>query len=149
MRWIEFTAPARQINPRINLAFIPIFFYKNTLFGADFGTKLALDIFALYHCYFFYYTFCLLPFLHPFEADFRGGAPNPALPFSLQKSKQKASTPGSYKIYFYTGILQLPTVGQVKCLYTPLKINFIDGFKGVRLTATARQKTKANGNSKS
>ena len=60
-----------------------------------------------------------------------GRRPKPALLFSLQKSKQKASTPGSHKIYFYPGILQLPTVGQVKCLYTPLKINFIDGFKGV------------------
>ena len=71
-----------------------------------------------------------------------GGAPNPALLFSLQKSKQKARTPGSHKIYFYPGILQLPTVGQVKCLYTPLKINFIDDFKGVRLTATAKAERK-------
>ncbi|MCI7044505.1 MAG: hypothetical protein MR993_06040, partial [Spirochaetes bacterium] len=43
---------------------------------------------------------------------------------------------------FYTGILQLPTVGQVKCLYTPLKINFINGFKGVRLTATTKTTAK-------
>ena len=63
---------------------------------------------------------------------YQGLHPLPALLFSLQKSKQKASTPGSHKIYFYTGILQLPTVGQVKCLYTPLKINFIGGFKGLR-----------------
>ena len=50
--------------------------------------------------------------------------PKPALLFSLQKSKQKASTPGSHKIYFYPGILQLPTVGQVKCLYNSVKNKF-------------------------
>ena len=77
---------------------------------------------------------------------YQGLHPKPALLFSLQKSKQKASTPGSHKIYFYPGILQLPTVGQVKCLYTPLKINFIDGFKGVRLTANDNNKSKV-GNS--
>ena len=65
--------------------------------------------------------------------------PLPALLFFIAKKvSKKASTPGSHKIYFYPGILQLPTVGQVKCLYTPLKINFIDGFKGVQ----KRQKTK-------
>ena len=53
-----------------------------------------------------------------------GGAPTPALLFSLQKSKQKSSTPGSHKIYFYPGILQLPTVGQVKCLYNSVKNKF-------------------------
>ena len=86
------------------------------------------------------------PFCAPFvlEWKFLGPRPKPALLFSLQKSKQKASTPGSHKIYFYPGILQLPTVGQVKCLYTPLKINFISGFKGVRLTATTRQTANNN-----
>ena len=53
-----------------------------------------------------------------------GRRPKPALLFSLQKSKQKASTPGSHKIYFYPGILQLPTVGQVKCLYNSVKNKF-------------------------
>ena len=55
---------------------------------------------------------------------FLGLRPKPALLFSLQKSKQKASTPGSHKIYFYPGILQLPTVGQVKCLYNSVKNKF-------------------------
>ena len=68
-----------------------------------------------------------------------GGAPNPALLFSLQKSKQKASTPGSHKIYFYPGILQLPTVGQVKCLYNSVKNKF---YKRL-------QRGALNGNSKS
>ena len=53
-----------------------------------------------------------------------GGAPNPALLFSLQKSKQKASTPGSHKIYFYPGILQLPTVKQIKRLYNSVQNRF-------------------------
>ena len=55
---------------------------------------------------------------------YQGLHPLPALLFSLQKSKQKASTPGSHKIYFYPGILQLPTVGQVKCLYNSVKNKF-------------------------
>ncbi|MCI7535624.1 hypothetical protein [Candidatus Avelusimicrobium faecicola] len=59
--------------------------------------------------------------LQPF---YQGLRPLPALLFSLQKSKQKASTPGSHKIYFYPGILQLPTVRQVKCLYNSVKNKF-------------------------
>ena len=67
-----------------------------------------------------------------YNLSFLGRRPKPALLFFIAKKvSKKASTPGSHKIYFYPGILQLPTVGQVKCLYTPLKINFIDGFKGV------------------
>ena len=49
----------------------------------------------------------------------------PALLFLIaEKEGKKASTPGSHKIYFYTGILQLPTVGQVKCLYNSVKNKF-------------------------
>jgi len=83
--------------------------------------------------------------------------PKPALLFSLQKSKQKASTPGSHKICFYTGILQLPTVGQVKCLYNSVKNKFYrrlqrGALNGKRRTTTAnnngeqqRQQQKTNG----
>ncbi|MDE3277022.1 MAG: hypothetical protein PUK73_01415, partial [Spirochaetota bacterium] len=49
--------------------------------------------------------------------SFLGRRPKPALLFLIaEKEGKKASTPGSHKIYFYPGILQLPTVGQVKCL---------------------------------
>ena len=49
----------------------------------------------------------------------------PALLFLIaEKEGKKASTPGSHKIYFYPGILQLPTVGQVKCLYNSVKNKF-------------------------
>ena len=79
---------------------------------------------------------------HP-ERLLLGLHPKPSLLFLIaEKEGKKASTPGSHKIYFYPGILQLPTVGQVKYLYTPLKINFIDGFKGGRLTTTTRQRQK-------
>ncbi|MCI7043604.1 MAG: hypothetical protein MR993_01260 [Spirochaetes bacterium] len=57
--------------------------------------------------------------------SFLGRRPKPALLFLIaEKEGKKASTPGSHKIYFYPGILQLPTVGQVKCLYNSVKNKF-------------------------
>ena len=67
------------------------------------------------------------PLCAPFglEGNFLGRRPKPALLFLIaEKEGKKASTPGSHKIYFYTGILQLPTVGQVKCLYNSVKNKF-------------------------
>ena len=59
------------------------------------------------------------------EWKFLGRRPKPALLFFIAKKvSKKASTPGSHKIYFYPGILQLPTVGQVKCLYNSVKNKF-------------------------
>ena len=82
-----------------------------------------------------------------YNLSFLGRRPKPALLFSLQKSKQKASTPGSHKIYFYPGILQLPTVKQIKRLYNSVQNRF---YKQVQKGALngKRQKTKANNNSK-
>ena len=61
----------------------------------------------------------------PPELLLLGLHPNPALLFLIaEKEGKKASTPGSHKIYFYPGILQLPTVGQVKCLYYSVKNKF-------------------------
>ena len=77
----------------------------------------------------------------------RGGAPNPALLFSLQKSKQKASTPRSHKIYFYPGILQLPTVGQVKCLYNSVKNKFYRRLQRGALNGNGKQQ-RQNGKNK-
>jgi hypothetical protein len=79
-----------------------------------------------------------------------GGTPNPALLFSLQKSKQKASTPGSHKIYFYPGILQLPTVKQVKCLYNSVKNKFYKRLQRGALNGNGKTaKTKGKKHKKS
>ena len=69
--------------------------------------------------------------------------PKPALLFSLQKSKQKASTPRSHKIYFYPGILQLPTVGQVKCLYNSVKNKFYRRLQRGALNGNGTAKDKS------
>ena len=84
-----------------------------------------------------------------FTTFFQGLHPKPALLFSLQKSKQKASTPGSHKIYFYPGILQLPTVGQVKCLYNSVKNKFYRRLQRGALNNNDTAKTKASDNNKS
>ncbi|WP_428078665.1 hypothetical protein, partial [Candidatus Avelusimicrobium faecicola] len=56
----------------------------------------------------------------------------------------KASTPGSHKIYFYPGILQLPTVGQVKCLYNSVKNKFYRRLQRGALNSN-RQRQKQSG----
>nr|DAG75371.1 MAG TPA: hypothetical protein [Caudoviricetes sp.] len=74
-----------------------------------------------------------------------GRRPKPALLFFIAKKvSKKASTPGSHKIYFYPGILQLPTVGQVKCLYNSVKNKFYRRLQRGAKTATTRQRVKAN-----
>ncbi|WP_428053205.1 hypothetical protein, partial [Candidatus Avelusimicrobium faecicola] len=89
-----------------------------------------------------------------------GGAPNPPFFFSLQKKTlraahcKKASTPGSHKIYFYPGVLQLPTVKQIKRLYNSVKNKFYRrlqrGAKTATATATVKQQQQnsTNGNPK-
>ncbi|MCI7044181.1 MAG: hypothetical protein MR993_04305, partial [Spirochaetes bacterium] len=74
--------------------------------------------------------------------------PKPALLFLIaEKEGKKASTPGSHKIYFYPGILQLPTVGQVKCLYHSVKNKFYRRLqRGALNSNRQQQKTKVNGN---
>ncbi|WP_428039021.1 hypothetical protein, partial [Candidatus Avelusimicrobium faecicola] len=54
-----------------------------------------------------------------------------------------ASTPGSHKIYFYPGILQLPTVGQVKCLYNSVKNKFYRRLQRGAKTTTAKTSGKS------
>ena len=56
---------------------------------------------------------------------FLGLRPKPALLFLIaEKEGKKASTPGSHKIYFYPGVLQLPTVKQIKRLYNSVQNRF-------------------------
>ena len=83
-----------------------------------------------------------------FCVSFLGRRPKPALLFLIaEKEGKKARTPGSHKIYFYTGILQLPTVGQVKCLYNSVKNKFYKRLqRGARNGNRQQQKTKVNGN---
>ena len=70
--------------------------------------------------------------------------PKPALLFSLQKSKQKASPLGTYKTYFEPGVLQLPTVGQIKRLYNSVQNRFYKQVQKGALNGNGKQqKTKA------
>ena len=68
--------------------------------------------------------------------QFLGLHPLPALLFLIaEKEGKKASPLGTYKTYFEPGVLQLPTVKQIKRLYIPFKIGFISRFKRGHLTA--------------
>ncbi|WP_428043951.1 hypothetical protein [Candidatus Avelusimicrobium faecicola] len=65
----------------------------------------------------------------------------------MQKSKQKASPLGTYKTYFEPGVLQLPTVGQIKRLYNSVQNRFYKqvqkgAFNSKTATATATTKNK-------
>ena len=74
---------------------------------------------------------------------FLGRRPKPALLFLIaEKEGKKASTPGSHKIYFYPGILQLPTVGQVKCLYNSVKNKFYRRLQRGALNGNGKNKNK-------
>ena len=86
---------------------------------------------------------------------FLGRRPKPALLFLIaEKEGKKASTPGSHKIYFYPGVLQLPTVKQIKRLYNSVKNKFYRrlqrGAKTATATATVKQQQQnsTNGNPK-
>ncbi|WP_428078854.1 hypothetical protein, partial [Candidatus Avelusimicrobium faecicola] len=52
---------------------------------------------------------------------------------------------GSHKIYFYTGILQLPTVGQVKCLYNSVKNKFYRRLQRGALNGKRHDKGQQHG----
>ena len=81
------------------------------------------------------------PFCAPFglEGNFLGRRPKPALLFLIaEKEGKKASPLGTYKTYFEPGVLQLPTVGQIKRLYNSVQNRF---YKQV-------QKGAFNGNGK-
>ena len=70
---------------------------------------------------------CIRAFYNLF---YQGLYPLPALLFFIAKKVSKKASPlGTYKTYFEPGVLQLPTVGQIKRLYIPFKIGFISRFK--------------------
>ena len=77
--------------------------------------------------------------------QFLGLRPKPALLFLIaEKEGKKASTPRSHKIYFYPGILQLPTVGQIKRLYNSVQNRF---YKQVQKGAFNGKTAKTRGKS--
>ncbi|WP_428052096.1 hypothetical protein [Candidatus Avelusimicrobium faecicola] len=60
--------------------------------------------------------------LQPF---FQGLHPLPALLFFIAKKVSKKASPlGTYKTYFEPGVLQLPTVKQIKRLYNSVQNRF-------------------------
>ena len=75
------------------------------------------------------------------QNQFLGRRPKPALLFLIaEKEGKKASPLGTYKTYFEPGVLQLPTVGQIKRLYNSVQNRF---YKQVQKGAL---NNKGNGN---
>ena len=83
-----------------------------------------------------------------YNLSFLGRRPKPALLFLIaEKEGKKASPLGTYKTYFEPGVLQLPTVKQIKRLYNSVQNRF---YKQVLKGAfNGNGKTKANNNGKS
>ena len=73
-----------------------------------------------------------------------GRRPKPALLFLIaEKEGKKASPLGTYKTYFEPGVLQLPTVGQIKRLYNSVQNRFYKQvLKGAFNSKTATATTK-------
>ncbi|MCI7043377.1 MAG: hypothetical protein MR993_00050 [Spirochaetes bacterium] len=82
--------------------------------------------------------------------------PKPALLFFITKKVSKKASPlGTYKTYFEPGVLQLPTVKQIKRLYNSVQNRFYKqvlkgAFNGKRHGngKQQQQKTKANSTAK-
>ena len=68
----------------------------------------------------------LSPFVPPLGLEqILGRRPKPALLFLIaEKEGKKASPLGTYKTYFEPGVLQLPTVKQIKRLYNSVQNRF-------------------------
>ena len=77
--------------------------------------------------------------------QFLGRRPKPALLFLIaEKEGKKASPLGTYKTYFEPGVLQLPTVKQIKRLYNSVQNRFYKQVQKGALngkTATAKRQT--------
>ena len=88
-------------------------------------------------------TFCS-PFAFEGKQLLLGRRPKPALLFLIaEKEGKKASPLGTYKTYFEPGVLQLPTVKQIKRLYNSVQNRF---YKQVQKGAF--NGTQQNGNRK-
>ena len=72
-----------------------------------------------------------------------GRRPKPALLFFIAKKVSKKASPlGTYKTYFEPGVLQLPTVGQIKRLYNSVQNRF---YKQVQKGAFNGKQQNGNG----
>jgi len=72
----------------------------------------------------------------------RGGAPNPPFFFSLQKKKAKRlapEPPSAGQTYFEPGVLQLPTVKQIKRLYNSVQNRFYKQVQKGAFNGTQQQ----------
>ena len=83
-----------------------------------------------------------------YNLSFLGRRPKPALLFLIaEKEGKKASPLGTYKTYFEPGVLQLPTVGQIKRLYKSVQNRFYKqvlkgAFNGKRQKQTEKAKAE-------
>ena len=79
---------------------------------------------------------------------FLGRRPKPSLLFLIaEKEGKKASPLGTYKTYFEPGVLQLPTVKQIKRLYNSVQNRFYKqvqkgAFNGKQQKEKAQKSTK-------
>ena len=81
-----------------------------------------------------------------YNLSFLGRRPKPALLFLIaEKEGKKASPLGTYKTYFEPGVLQLPTVGQVKCLYNSVKNKFYRRLQRGALNGNNKQQQQKQG----
>ena len=79
--------------------------------------------------------------------------PKPALLFLLAKKTLRAAfakrlapePPSAGQIYFYPGVLQLPTVEQVKCLYNSVKNKFYRRLQRGALNDNSKSKRQQQG----
>ena len=69
-----------------------------------------------------------------------GRRPKPALLFLIaEKEGKKASPLGTYKTYFEPGVLQLPTVKQIKRLYNSVQNRFYKQVQKGAFNGTQQQ----------
>ena len=80
---------------------------------------------------------------------FLGRRPKPALLFLIaEKEGKKASPLGTYKTYFEPGVLQLPTVKQIKRLYNSVQNRFYKQVQKGAFNGTQQQQRQAANNNK-
>ena len=76
--------------------------------------------------------------------QFLGLHPKPALLFLIaEKEGKKASPLGTYKTYFEPGVLQLPTVKQIKRLYNSVQNRFYKQVLKGALNGNGTEKDKS------
>ena len=72
-----------------------------------------------------------------------GLRPKPALLFLIaEKEGKKASPLGTYKTYFEPGVLQLPTVKQIKRLYNSVQNRFYKQVQKGAFNGNGKNKSK-------